>query len=73
MFCEDEIDAVWEIQWPNTLVGNTATVPCGVDFIGNDIYMYVHVVQKSINTVLHIMHIVHMLSRFMTLKLGIHM
>ena len=39
-FCEDEIDDVWEIQWPNTLVGETATVPCGVDFIGNDIYMW---------------------------------
>ena len=62
---------MWEILWPNTLVGEIARVPCGVDYIGNDICMYV--VQKSINTVLHIMHVVHMLSRFMTLKLGIHM
>ena len=43
-FCEDEIDAVWEIQWPNTLVGETAKVPCGVNFVGNCAHSVLHFV-----------------------------
>ena len=35
---------MWQIDWPNTLVGETATVPCGVDFTGNHshISLYLH-------------------------------
>ena len=33
-FCELEIDAVWEIEWPFLQVDKSITVPCGVNFTG---------------------------------------
>ena len=36
--CAEETDAVWNIMWPFTPGGDTVTVSCGVDFVGEREY-----------------------------------
>ena len=36
--CPENVDDVWQMEWPYATPGTTVTVPCGVEFIGEEVH-----------------------------------